>query len=174
MKSGMAVGASVVVFDVNQTLSDLAPMARRFADVGAPEHLAKLWFATLLRDGFALTAAGAQQPFSVLGDGALRAVLAGVGLNRGLDAAAEYVLRGFAALPVHADVADGFRTLRATGRRLVTLSNGSRTSPNACWRTPGYVANFDALLSVEDAEAWKPARAAYRYAADARPVTSLT
>ena len=56
MKSGMAVGASVVVFDVNQTLSDLAPMARRFADVGAPEHLAKLWFATLLRDGFALTA----------------------------------------------------------------------------------------------------------------------
>ena len=107
MKSGMAVGASVVVFDVNQTLSDLAPMARRFADVGAPEHLAKLWFATLLRDGFALTAAGAQQPFSVLGDGALRAVLAGVGLNRGLDAAAEYVMRGFAALPVHADVADG-------------------------------------------------------------------
>ena len=48
---------SVVVFDVNETLSDMSPMARRFADVGAPEHLAKLWFATLLRDGFALTAA---------------------------------------------------------------------------------------------------------------------
>jgi 2-haloacid dehalogenase len=27
---------SVVVFDVNETLSDMAPMARRFADVGAP------------------------------------------------------------------------------------------------------------------------------------------
>jgi hypothetical protein len=55
---------SVVVFDVNETLSDMSPMARRFADVGAPEHLAKLWFATLLRDGFALTAAGGQRPFA--------------------------------------------------------------------------------------------------------------
>ena len=88
-------------FDVNHTLSDLGPMARRFADVGAPEHLAKLWFATLLRDGFGLTAAGARQPFSVLGHGALLAVLAGVPLNRGLDAAAGYVMGGFAALPVH-------------------------------------------------------------------------
>ena len=165
MKSGMAVGASVVVFDVNQTLSDLGPMARRFADVGAPEHLAKLWFATLLRDGFALTAAGAQQPFSVLGDGALRAVLAGVGLDRGLDAAAEYVLSGFAALPVHADVADGIRTLRATGRRLVTLSNGSAHVAERLLADAGIRGDFDALLSVEDAEAWKPARAAYRYAA---------
>ena len=26
----------VIVFDVNETLSDLAPMAQRFEDVGAP------------------------------------------------------------------------------------------------------------------------------------------
>jgi FMN phosphatase YigB (HAD superfamily) len=44
----------VIVFDVNETLSDMAPMARRFADVGAPELLAQVWFASLLRDGFAL------------------------------------------------------------------------------------------------------------------------
>jgi 2-haloacid dehalogenase len=35
---------SVIVFDVNETLSDMSPMAQRFADIGAPEHLAKLWF----------------------------------------------------------------------------------------------------------------------------------
>jgi len=43
---------SVVVFDVNETLSDMAPMAERFAEVGAPELAARLWFAVLLRDGF--------------------------------------------------------------------------------------------------------------------------
>lgn len=46
---------AVVVFDVNETLSDMTPMAQRFTDVGAPADLATLWFATVLRDGFALT-----------------------------------------------------------------------------------------------------------------------
>ena len=39
----------VIVFDVNETLSDMAPMASRFADVGAPGLLARVWFSTLLR-----------------------------------------------------------------------------------------------------------------------------
>lgn len=47
---------TLLVFDVNETLSDMSPMGQRFEDVGAPAHLAKTWFAVLLRDGFALTA----------------------------------------------------------------------------------------------------------------------
>jgi 2-haloacid dehalogenase len=43
----------VIVFDVNETLSDMSSMGQRFEDVGAPAHLAKTWFAGLLRDGFA-------------------------------------------------------------------------------------------------------------------------
>nr|WP_254925633.1 MULTISPECIES: hypothetical protein [unclassified Rhodococcus (in: high G+C Gram-positive bacteria)] len=46
----------VIVFDVNETLSDMSPLSERFADVGAPNELASLWFASVLRDGFALTA----------------------------------------------------------------------------------------------------------------------
>ncbi len=52
--AGVQPRPSVIVFDVNETLSDMAPLARRFADVGAPELLAQVWFASLLRDGFAL------------------------------------------------------------------------------------------------------------------------
>jgi len=33
----MSPSASVIVFDVNETLSDMSPMAGRFADIGAPE-----------------------------------------------------------------------------------------------------------------------------------------
>ena len=116
---------SVVVFDVNETLLDMAPMAERFAEVGAPELAARLWFAVLLRDGFAVAAAGGNEPFARLTGGALRVVLAGTSLNRPADEAAAHVLSGFARLGVHPDVPEGVRILRRQGLRLVTLTNGS-------------------------------------------------
>ncbi len=163
----MASAPSVIVFDVNETLSDLSPMGGRFVDIEAPEHLAKLWFTLLLRDGFALAAAGAHERFAVLGDGALRSVLTGLPLDRDLDAAVEHVMAGFAALPVHPDVPDGVRALRATGRRLVTLSNGSAQVAEKLLTAAGIREEFELLLSVEDAGAWKPNRYSYGYAARA-------
>ncbi|NUQ98654.1 MAG: hypothetical protein HOY79_19570 [Streptomyces sp.] len=44
----------LLVFDVNETLSDLAPLRHRFEDFGASADLMPLWFAGILRDGFAL------------------------------------------------------------------------------------------------------------------------
>jgi 2-haloacid dehalogenase len=107
----------MIVFDINETLSDMNPMALRFADVGAPEHLTKLWFATPLRDGFALTAAGAQRPFAQLGVDALLTVLHGAQLNRDLNAAVDHVMSGFSELPVHERRTDGVRALRRPGHR---------------------------------------------------------
>jgi 2-haloacid dehalogenase len=153
--------ARVVVFDVNETLSDMAPVATRFSEIGAPAHLARLWFTSLLRDGFALTAAGAQESFGVLGEQALRVVLAGAGVDRDIDSAVEHVMAGFANLPTHPDVPEGVRRLRAGGRRLVTLSNGATGIAQRLLTTAGIAGAFEALLSVEDAGARKPARAAY-------------
>lgn len=156
---------TVIVFDVNETLSDLAPMAGRFADVGAPGALAKQWFAALLRDGFALTAAGGQERFAVIAQAVLRTVLTGVPLDRDLDAAVEHVMSGFSQLPVHPDVPGGVRALREAGYRLVTLSNGSTSVAEGLFARAGVRGEFEALLTVEDAPAWKPARSAYEYAA---------
>ena len=36
----------LVLLDVNETLSDLAPPRHRFEDVGAPAHLLETWFAS--------------------------------------------------------------------------------------------------------------------------------
>jgi 2-haloacid dehalogenase len=155
---------SVVVFDVNETLSDMSPMARRFADVGAPEHLARLWFASLLRDGFALTAAGGPRPFAEIGAAALRTVLHGVDLDRDVDDAVQHVMSGFSQLHVHPDVPDGVRALRRPGRRLVTLTNGATQVAERLLEEAGILSEFERLLSVQDAPGWKPARAAYEYA----------
>lgn len=156
---------SVVVFDVNETLSDLAPLDRRFVEVGAPASMATLWFTTVLRDGFALTAAGAGAPFADLAAGALRTLLDGVALSVPTAQAVEHVMAGFDVLPVHPDVPDGIRAL--DGLRLVTLSNGSIRVAERLLTAAGIRERFERLLSVEDAGVWKPAAPAYAYAATA-------
>ncbi|MGC8514101.1 MAG: haloacid dehalogenase type II [Acidimicrobiales bacterium] len=155
----------VVVFDVNETLSDLAPMGRRFADVGWPEETAKIWFAGLLRDGFALTAAGTTGRFANIAEETLRGILSDSASSVDVDAAVQHVMGGFFELPVHPDVPDGIRVLAASGAQLVTLSNGSTNVAEGLLATAGIRHHFERLLSVDDAGVWKPAPGAYAYAA---------
>jgi 2-haloacid dehalogenase len=157
--------APVIVFDVNETLSDMGPMADRFAEVGAPPQLAKLWFAGLLRDAFALTAAGSSERFATLAADGLRSVLYGVPLDREVEEAVGHVLAGFHGLPVHPDVPGGIRALRHRGRRLVTLSNGAASIAEELLERAGLRAEFERVLSVEQAGVWKPAPGSYAYAA---------
>ncbi len=156
---------SVVVFDVNETLSDMAPMAARFADVGAPENLAAQWFVGVLRDGFALTVAGGRESFAVLAEGGLRSIFAGLPLDRPADDAVAHVLAGFSALDLHPDVVTGVLALRERGLRLVTLTNGSAQIADRLLAAAGIRGEFEMVMSVEDAGAWKPAPVAYAHAA---------
>jgi 2-haloacid dehalogenase len=155
---------SVVVFDVNETLSDMSPMADRFAEVGAPRELAALWFASVLRDGFALAAAGAAERFSVLAESALGALLPVGRVDRGPDGAIAHVMAGFGALAVHSDVPGGVRGIRAAGHRLVTMSNGASAVAEGLLTRARVRSCFERCLSVEDAGVWKPDRRAYHYA----------
>ena len=161
---------SVIVFDVNETLSDMSPMETRFADVGAPDFLARVWFAALLRDGFALAAARSSAQFSVVGTEILRDLFRDIALTCNLDEAVTHVMDGLIGLTLHPDIADGVRMLKDAGCRLVTLSNGSAQVAETLLSRGGIRDDFDALLTVEDAPAWKPVRSAYQYAADASGV----
>jgi 2-haloacid dehalogenase len=157
----------VIVFDVNETLSDLAPLRARFEEVGAPAHLMPTWFAGVLRDGFALTVAGGFAEFTELTADGLRGLLQALpGWSGNADDAARHVLDGFGTLTVHPDVPDGVRALRAAGLRLATMTNGSASSTEGLLKRTGLLDCFEALLDVQGPRAWKPARAAYRYALD--------
>jgi len=78
----------VLVLDVNETLSDLEPMRDRFERVGLPAHALDAWFAATLRDGFALTAAGAFPSFRDVAGDALPSLLASQGVTEADFAAA--------------------------------------------------------------------------------------
>ncbi|MGH8829440.1 MAG: haloacid dehalogenase type II [Jiangellaceae bacterium] len=154
----------LLVFDVNETLSDMAPIAGRFEVVGAPGYVATAWFAGLLRDGFALTVVHQNPSFAQLGAEGLRTVLAGLTLNRPIEEAVEHIMAGFAGLAVHPDVPGGVRDLAELGIRLVTLSNGSASIARRLLTDAGLDHAFESFLSVEQAGIWKPAPGAYAHA----------
>ncbi len=147
----------VIVFDVNETLTDMSSLRQRFADVGlAPESL-ESWFAGVLRDGFALTAAGDFRSFGDVAAGNLRGVIDSDQVT--------YVLSGFTELSTHPDVPDGMRALARAGLRMVTLTNGSAEMSTTVFSRAGVLELLEHRLSVEDVQRWKPAREPYLHAA---------
>jgi 2-haloacid dehalogenase len=156
---------SAIVFDVNETLSDMSPLGARFVEVGASASAARLWFASVLRDGFALTAAGENPTFAGIARELLVTQLSEAQLNRPVAEAADHVMDGFAQLELHADVASGVDRLHGDGFRLATLSNGAASVAERLLTSADVRDRFERLLSVEDAGSWKPTARAYEYAA---------
>ena len=165
----------LIVFDVNETLSDMSVLAGRFAELGLSRHLAPTWFAGLLRDGFALTVAGTNPDFAEVASDSLVSLLRSEGVPD-VEEGVEGIMGAFMQLPLHPDVVEGIRLLAESGIRLVTLSNGSTSVAEGLFERNGLLDRFERLLSVTDAPAWKPASAAYRYAMEvcgAEPAESM-
>jgi len=114
---------AIIVFDVNETLSDLKPIADRFEEVGAGPELARTWFAGLLRDGFALTTTEEHPDFATLAAEALRVELTGVGISRDTEEATAYIMEGFASLSGHDDLVPGIDLLAGSGFRPVSYTH---------------------------------------------------
>ncbi|MEJ7833309.1 MAG: haloacid dehalogenase type II [Nocardioides sp.] len=155
---------SLVVFDVNGTLSDMAPLQQRFEEVGTAAHEATTWFASLLRDGFALTVTGNNPSFASMAAESLRVALTSRVPTDRLEGSVEHVLAGLSELEVHPDVAEGVTAMRDHGLRMVTLSQGASGIADTLLTRAGIRDSFEHLLSVHDAGTWKPAAAAYQHA----------
>ncbi|MFE3452496.1 haloacid dehalogenase type II [Nonomuraea sp. NPDC059194] len=165
MSESLTRRPDVVIFDVNETLTDMEPLRTRFEEVGLPGELMATWFAGVLRDGFALTAAGGYVEFAAIASDVLQGLLAGAKVDAG-DEAISHVLSGFAALRVHPDVPDGMRMLRNGGIRLLTMTNGAAAMTEQILAREGLLELVEARLDVSGPRVWKPGRAAYDYAVE--------
>lgn len=156
----------VLVFDVNETLSDMRPVADVFVRAGAGAEVAATWFAALLRDGFAAAAAGGLVRFADVGRDRAGALLADVvPQDDARRLVVEEVMAAFTGLDLHPDVDPGVRALAGAGVRMVTLSNGAATVAEGLLVRAGLRDAVEHVLSVEDAGVWKPAAGAYHHAA---------
>ncbi|WP_253905887.1 hypothetical protein [Arthrobacter sp. H5] len=124
----MSITPSVIVFDVNETLSDMGPLADAFTRAGVPASLARLWFTEVFRDGFALTSAGDNPAFADLATDSLhRVVTQTLGPGDYLEQV-DSIMGVFTNLSLHPDAAPGILALsRIT--ELITLSNGGGIPP---------------------------------------------
>ncbi len=153
----MPTDLELVVLDVNETLSDMAPLGALFAQLGSAPETAALWFTTVLANGFAATMAGTPRTFAEIATATLPALL-------GRGHAGSAVLDAFGALELHPDVPAGLRAMHASGLRLVTFTNGAAAHTRALLERGGVLDVVEATLSVEDAGAWKPDPRSYAYA----------
>ncbi|MBG0739534.1 haloacid dehalogenase type II [Paeniglutamicibacter antarcticus] len=165
----MAYVPAVIVFDVNGTLSDIGPLGAAFTRCGMPADSAQLWFTEILRDGFALAAAGDNVAFADIASDSLQRMLN----NKSATSArnntgntteqAKRIMTALNDLALHPDATDG---IVALGRiaELVTLSNGAASVAEALLTRGEVRDTFSLLLSVQDAPRWKPALQAYEYA----------
>ena len=157
---------TTIVFDVNETLLDLAAMDPIFERHFGDTSVRREWFAQVLMTTLTMTLVGDYSNFAKVGDAALAMVGERRGVSTTGDQRAEIMLE-MRKLPPHADVPTGLGTLRDNGFRLSTLTNSPPAMVEAQLRHAGLAEFFDALLSVDQIRKFKPDPAAYEMAATA-------
>ena len=153
-----------VAFDVFQTCFSVEPLRPRVVALGLPPDAIELWFAHTLRDGFALAAANAFQPFQFVARAALESLLAAK--KRPIDrAAVDAAMAGFADLTPLADVGPALTLLRQRQVPAFALSNGSAESTLNLFRAAKLDGLLAGVISIDDVRLWKPRAEVYLHAA---------
>lgn len=156
--------ARVLVFDVNETLLDLAALDEPFRRVFGDASLRSAWFSLVLRLALVATVTEAYRDFAEVAAAALdmTAEAAGVPLDEEGRRAILGTVRG---LPPHPEVPGALERLREAGFRMATLTNSPPDTLDAQLESSGLGDLFEARISVDAVRLYKPHREVYRYAA---------
>ena len=154
------------VFDVNETMLDLSPLDAVFERIAGSPDARREWFELLVRSALVTTAAGQYRDFGRLGAACAEAVARAHGYELDGWGTAELVT-AFRELPAHPEVPGALQSLRERGHRVVALGNSPRAVVDAQLENSGLALLLDAAYSAGDAQALKPAAAAYRMVLDA-------
>src|SRR4051812_40140269 len=160
----MASRPTIIAFDVIQTLFSLGTLRPRLADLGLQATALDLWFARILRDGFALAATGTFRPFPDVAAAALKAILAEHGLDHDTGRIST-VLNGFAELTLQPDVTAAVEQVRGEGFRIMALTNGSAQTTTTLLQRAGLLRHFEHVTSIDEVGHWKPRAEVYLHAA---------
>lgn len=154
----------VLVFDVNETLLDLAALDPHFERIFGDAGFRDAWFQQMLLSAFTATASGRYVAFGAAAVGALAMVAERQGVELS-DRDRQAVVSGMRTLPPHPEVADSLERLRAEGFRLATLTNSVQDVAEAQIENAGLSSLFEQVLSADAARRLKPAPEPYRMAA---------
>ncbi len=157
--------ARVCVFDVNETLLDLAALDPQFERVFGDASTRQAWFGQFLTLWLTELVTGGYTPFGTIGGSALEMVAERQGVDLS-DEDKQQIVGGLQELPPHPEVEEGLERLRDAGIRLAALTNSTQQVGDAQIDNSGLRAYFDQVLSADTAQSLKPAPAPYRMAAE--------
>ncbi len=150
---------AAIVLDVNETLFSLEALDPVFDEYDLT-GMRDLWFARTLRAGFALTAMGGYRTFPEIAGFEFQSLAPGR-IHRSEQ---NSLLRAFAELDPHPDVAPALHRLHEAGVPMVTLSVGSASNVEKLFRRAGLSDVIEHHLSCESVQRWKPAAEPYLFA----------
>ena len=159
--SGLEPQPKVLVFDVNETLLDLAPLKNQIAQALGDDKLVGEWFSTLLQYSLVHTLTQNYMAFSQIGANALMMLSEREGQQIGAASALDLVETGLRQLEPYPDVASTLTHLKEAGFTLVTLTNSSSSAAKAKLEYAKIYDHFDQHFTIEPVGQFKPARAAY-------------
>jgi 2-haloacid dehalogenase len=155
----------VQVFDVNETLLDLAAMDPHFQRIFGDAGIRVTWFNQMIQSALVATVTGVYHQFGAHAMAALAMTAEQAGVELA-DDDKEAVAAQLRQLPAHPEVADALRRLRDAGLRLASLTNSTEGVARAQLEHAGLIHAFDLVLSADTAGRLKPAPEPYRMAAE--------
>ena len=156
--------ARVCVFDVNETLLDLAALDGIFEEAFGDAAARKEWFVQVLQSAFLATITNAYSEFGEVGAAALKmtAERRGVALT---EETRQAIPAGMRELPPHPEVPESLDLLRDAGIRLAALTNNTAAVAEVQLQNAGLAGHFERVLSADAVRRLKPAPEPYRAAA---------
>lgn len=151
----------ILVFDIVETILDTGSLLPIFDRIFRDNRALRTWLDNLFIYSGAVTIIEAYADAGTLGT----AVIEMMARSRGISLQASDVAafkRALGSMPAYADVLGGLQTLRASGHRLVTLSNSPISACETQLRNAGIRDQFERLFSIDDRiKRYKPARETY-------------
>jgi 2-haloacid dehalogenase len=161
--------ASVIAFDVNETLLDLRALDEPFEALLGSAALRPQWFALMLQLAFVGGLTGRYTDFTT----AQRAALAMLAEREGVPLSAadiDGLVARMSSLPPHPEVPGALARLSGTGLRMVALTNSVPAVAEAQVAGAGLAEYFHAVISADTVRHLKPAPQPYQEVARASGV----
>jgi 2-haloacid dehalogenase len=155
----------VQVFDVNETLLDLAGLDPLFERVFGDAGMRRVWFAQMIQSALVATVTGAYRPFGQIGLAALQMTAEQAGLEL-RDPDRDAIAAGMRRLPAHPEVPGALERLQRAGLRLAALTNSTEEVARAQLEHAGIIGWFEQVLSADMVGRLKPAPEPYLLAAE--------
>ena len=155
---------TTILFDINETVLNLASLRPKFNAAFGDEHYTDTWFAMLLHTSTVSMITDVKTDFAMLAKISLQTLAAKLNIQLTPETIAD-ILGGFSSLIAHQDIKPALSKLRNAGFKVVALSNSSTSLITKQIHNATLSEYFDDIISVEQAGTFKPSHEAYQFAA---------